>query len=135
MNNARFPRMNIFLIAGDVLVLGLVTMYGFASHDSLGTAGWRLLSTFAPLLISWFLISPHLLVFDLDRAAQLSQLWRPFWAMVLAGPLAAFLRGMMLSAPIIPLFVIVLGGTAAIALLIWRALFLMFLRRKNIHNG
>ena len=127
--------MKIFLVAGDVLVLGLVTMYGFASHDLLGTAGWRLLSTFGPLLISWFFVSPHLLVFDLDRAAQPGQLWRPFWAMVLAGPLAAFLRGMLLNAPIIPLFVIVLGGTAAIALLVWRALFLIFLRRKIGHNG
>lgn len=135
MPESNLPRMKILLVAGDSLVLGLVTTYGFASHDMLGTAGWRMFSTFGPLLLSWFLISPHLLVFDLDRTAQPGQLWRPFWAMVLAGPLAAFLRGMLLNAPIIPLFVIVLGGTAAIALLIWRTLFLIFLRRKFIHNG
>lgn len=127
--------MKIVLIAGDVLVLGLVTLYGFASHDLLGTAASRLLSTYGPLLVSWFLVSPHFLVFDLDRATQPSQLWRPFWAMVLAGPLAAFLRGIILNAPILPLFVIVLGGIAAIGLLIWRALFLIFLRRKNVHYG
>ena len=135
MLNSRSTLLFILLVTGDAVVLALVTLYGFASHDLLGSAGWRLLSTFGPLLLSWFLVSPHLRVFDLQRVAQPRQLWRPFWAMVLAGPLAAFLRGLILDAPIIPLFVIVLGGISALALLAWRALFLVILLRQRINNG
>jgi hypothetical protein len=131
MKNSRISRLTLWLIAGDVLTLGLVTLYGFASHEMLNSAGWRLLSTFGPLLLGWFLVSPHLQAFDLQRAAQPGELWRPFWAMVLAGPLAAFLRGMILDTPIMPVFVIVLGGTAALALLAWRTLFLVILLRKR----
>jgi hypothetical protein len=135
MLNSRSTRLIIFLSAGDLVTLALVTLYGFASHDLLGSTGWRLMSTFGPLLLSWFLVSPHLGAFDLQRAAQPRELWRPFWAMVLAGPLAAFLRGLILDAPIIPVFVIVLGGISALALLAWRALFLVILRRQRKNNG
>jgi hypothetical protein len=135
MLNPRNTRLTVFLVAGDTLVLALVTLYGFASHELLSSAGWRMLSTFLPLLLGWFLVSPHLEAFDLQRAAQPGELWRPFWAMVLAGPLAAFLRGIILGAPIIPVFVIVLGGAAALALLIWRALFLAVLLKKRINHG
>ena len=135
MLNPRNSHLTTFLATGDALTLVLVTLYGFASHELLGSAGLRMLSTFGPLLLSWFLVAPHLRVFDLHRASQPRELWRPFWAMVLAGPLAAFLRGMILDAPIIPVFVIVLGGTAALALLAWRVLFLLILRRKKTHHG
>jgi hypothetical protein len=135
MLNSRSTLLLIFVTVGDAVTLALVTLYGFASHDLLGSTSLRLLSTFGPLLLSWFLVSPHLGVFDLQRAARPRELWRPFWAMILAGPLAAFLRGLVLDAPIIPVFVIVLGGISAIALLVWRALFLVILHRQRINHG
>jgi hypothetical protein len=135
MLNPRPTLLLIVVAAGDTVTLALVTLYGFASHDLLGSPGSRLLSTFGPLLLSWLLVSPHLGAFDLQRAAQPSELWRPFWAMVLAGPLAAFLRGLILDAPIIPVFVIVLGGISALALLAWRSLFLLILRKQRNNYG
>ncbi len=121
----------IILILGDTLTLASATVFGFASHGTADSAGFRMLTTFIPLLAAWFLIAPHLGVFDLERAKDLRQIWRPFWAMVLAGPMAAWMRGAWLNAPVLPLFVVVLGGFSAIGLLVWRFFFgLAFSRKK-----
>lgn len=135
MFEKRLTQLHILLAAGDVLVLGLVTLYGFASHNQLGSAGSRMLTTFIPLLISWFLVSPHLQVFDLQRAALPVELWRPFWAMVLAAPLAVFIRAVMLNSAINPIFVVILGGVAALALVAWRAIFLWVVLRRSRSHG
>lgn len=119
------------LLLGDIVVLAVVTVAGFASHGTAGTAGMRMLTTFAPLVAAWCLVAPQLGVFDLSRVGEPRQLWRPFWAMVLAGPLAAFLRGAWLDAPILPLFVVVLGGVSALSLLAWRALYVLTTRRMK----
>lgn len=111
------------ILAGDIVILGVVTLYGFASHDTLGSAGTRMLSTFLPLVAAWLLLAPHLGAFDSEKIRQPRQLWRPFWAMVLAGPMAAWLRGVMLGQPILPLFVVILGGIAALGLAGWRAVY------------
>lgn len=121
----------VWLVAGDVLILGLVTLTGFASHDELGTAGTRMLTTFVPLVLAWFLISPWLSVFRAEITANPRQLWRPFWAMVLAGPMAAWIRGAWLQRPIVPIFVVVLGGISALALLAWRLIYWLIYTRRN----
>lgn len=113
----------LILIMGDMLTLALITVFGFASHGSLGTAGTRMLTTFVPLLIAWLLIAPHLRVFQDATAINWKELWRPFWAMVLAAPLAAWIRGAWLATPILPVFVVVLGGSSAIALVVWRVVY------------
>ncbi|HSF82532.1 MAG TPA: DUF3054 domain-containing protein [Anaerolineales bacterium] len=123
------------LILGDIITLGLVTVYGFASHNELGTAGWRILTTFVPLLVAWILISPHLGVFEVARVFDPRQLWRPFWAMVLAGPLAAWIRGAWLNTPIQPVFVLIIGGVSALAILAWRFLFWLTFVRLSKRNG
>ena len=58
------------------------------------------------------------------------QLWRPFWAMVLAAPLASWLRGVWLNAPIMPIFVLVLGGFSALGILAWRAVYALIFSRR-----
>jgi len=131
MDTALLSRQQMILVAGDVITLGLVTIFGFASHGEAETAGVRMLTTFLPLVAAWFLVAPHLRAFDMQRADDFRQLWRPFWAMVLAGPLAAWLRGVMLNAPILPIFVVVIGGISALALLIWRGLYWATAFRKR----
>lgn len=120
----------LILVLGDILTLAIVTVIGFASHGTAGSAGTRMLSTFVPLVVSWFLVAPFLGVYDLERVKDLKQVWRPFWAMVLAGPLASWMRGVWLNAPILPLFVVVLGGTGALAILAWRVIFYLVFSRK-----
>jgi len=131
MEKNNHTKHKFILLAGDVVVLILVTAFGFASHGTLGTAGSRILATFIPLFIAWLLVAPHLGVFDHSNAVDWRQLWRPFWAMVLAGPMAAFLRGAWLNAPILPLFVVILGGFSALGLLAWRGLYYLVFGRKG----
>lgn len=124
-----------FLIAGDTITLAIVTIIGFASHGTSGTAGSRMVTTFFPLLTAWFLIAPFLKVFDKDIVMDGRQLWRPFWAMILAAPMAAWLRGLILSSQILPLFVIILGGVSAAALLVWRGVFWLVATRMKRIDG
>jgi len=131
MDTPILSRQQWILVSGDVITLGIVTVLGFASHGEAETAGVRMLTTFIPLVVAWLLIAPHLKVFEMQQADDFGQLWRPFWAMVLAGPMAAWLRGMMLGAPIQPIFVVVIGGISALALLAWRGLYWVTISRKR----
>ena len=119
-----------WLLVGDIAALALVTVVGFATHGELATATLRMLTTFIPLSVAWLLVGPHLGVLTLERATDIRQVWRPFWAMILAAPLAAWLRGLWLNAPILPVFVAVLAGTSAVALLVWRVLFAWYMGRR-----
>ncbi len=67
----------IILLAGDILVLALVTLFGFASHGELASSGVRYLATFIPLVVAWLLVAPFLGVFDPQRAADPRQLMAP----------------------------------------------------------
>ena len=118
MNLERLSWQHIFLLIGDCVVFAIVTAFGFASHETLGTAGFRMLTTFVLVVIAWLLIAPYLRVYDIDVITRLRDLWRPPWAMVLAAPMAAFLRGLWLGGtPIIPIFVVVIGAGNAFAFL------------------
>lgn len=125
----------VWLLLGDIISLGLVTLFGFASHGTLNTAGARVLSTFIPLLAAWFLSAPLLGVYRLEWVVQARQLWRPFWAMVLAAPFAAWLRAVWLGSVVLPIFVVVLGGVSAIAILVWRLVFWVAINRSGKANG
>ena len=130
--NAQNPRFHLgALVFGDLLTLALVTLFGFATHGTMTTAGMRMLTTFIPLLVAWFLVAPHLGVFDRALAGDWRQLWRPLWAMLLAAPFAAFLRGAWLNSAIMPVFVVVLGGVSALGLLAWRGLWVWIIYRKR----
>jgi hypothetical protein len=125
-NNGR-----LILICGDVVVFGLVTIYGFSTHRTLDTAGAHMLTTFLPLVLGWGLVAPFLGVYDPVQAANWRQLWRPFWAMVLAGPMVAWLRGVWLGQVILPFFVLVLGGISALAILAWRIAYWLLASRMK----
>lgn len=47
------------LALGDVAALAIVTFIGFATHDETGLSFLpRMMITFIPLLIGWFLLAP-----------------------------------------------------------------------------
>ena len=126
---------HIILILGDIITLALVTIIGFASHGTADTAGARMLSTFVPLVVAWFLVAPFLQVYKIEYGLDGRQLWRPIWARVIAAPMAAWLRGLMLSSPILPIFVVILGGVSVVAIFVWRALFWLVASRLRRPNG
>jgi len=123
------------LLIGDILTIALVTLFGFATHDELGTAGRRMLTTFIPLVVAWGMVAPFLGVYDLQKAAQARQLWRPFWAGVIMAPMAGWLRKVWLDQLILPVFVFVLGGVSSLAILAWRAIYWAIFFRSRASHG
>ena len=119
------------IILGDIGVLTVITLIGFANHNELLTFPvGRMLSSFLPLLAGWFLIAPWLGLFKPKITANPHQLWRPVVAMLLAAPLTGLLRAVMLNSVVIPLFVLILGSSAALGMLVWRSLWWIITRNK-----
>jgi hypothetical protein len=67
-------RGRLILILADIIIPGIVTLIGFASHSSAGSADASLLSTFLLLLASWFLVAPFLGVYNLERVKDIKQI-------------------------------------------------------------
>lgn len=120
------------LIFGDILAILLVTIIGFATHGESGISFLpRMAALFFPILIAWFSLAPHLGLFKPETTSNPKQLWRPVLAMIFAGPLAVVLRGLLLSAPIIPIFAVILSATSALGMVIWRGIFLSLNRKAG----
>lgn len=135
MEETRITGPSSILIVGDIITLALVTVIGFSTHGTLGSAGMRILATFGPLTLAWFAVGPLMGVYRSDRVLNPAWIWLPVWAILIASPLAAWLRAVILNAPIQPLFVLILGGVAALSILIWRGLFYLFSVRRSRSNG
>jgi hypothetical protein len=120
-----------FLILGDILAIAIVTLIGFATRGETDLSFLpRMAAAFFPLTIAWFLLSPWFGLFKQEVASNPKQLWRPVLAMLLAAPFAAVLRGLVLNAPIIPVFAVVLASTSAFGMLVWRGIYFL-LRHKS----
>ena len=111
------------LIIGDLITLAIFTIIGFATHgEAEVTSILRMGTTFLPLGIGWSLIAPWFGLFDEQVVTNPKLLWRVLPAMLFTAPLAAILRSTMLHSAALPIFVLVLGGTNALAMLLWRAI-------------
>lgn len=118
------------LVLGDILAIGLVTIIGFASHGEAGLSFLpRMAAAFFPLVVAWFLLAPWFGSFQEEIIHNARQLWRPALTALYGAPLTAVLRGFILNAPIIPIFAVVLGATAAFGMIIWRGLY--FVLKQN----
>lgn len=118
------------LIVGDVLAIAIVTVIGFATHKETGTSFIpRMAVIFFPLVITWFILSPFLGLFQQEIISNPKQFWRPILAMFFAAPLAVIMRGLILNAAIIPIFAVVLSATSAFGMVIWRGLYFLLNRK------
>src|SRR5512142_3332124 len=108
-----------WLFLGDILSILIVTWVGFWTHNET-VLNTRWLATFLPVMIAWFVIAPWLGVYRPDVTCRWKDVWRVGLAAVLAAPLAAWLRGAVLNAAILPLFVLVIAATNAFVLILWR---------------
>jgi len=70
-------------------------------------------------------------LFDEQITSNPKQLWRPPLAMLLASPMTAILRAAMLNAVALPLFTFILGGSAAVGMLVWRGILWVLTRQKE----
>ena len=124
MDNISHSKKNIVgLLIGDTITVLMVTIAGFVSHGTLLTAGSRVLATFIPLLAAWLFIAPFVGLYDIKKTGNPKSLWRPIYAMIVAAPFAAWLRGLILSAPIMPVFVAVMVAVGALGIFLWRAIY------------
>jgi len=135
MKSDRFFRQRKVLLVGDIIVFILVTVIGFSTHGTLGTAGLRILAIFVPFLLAWFAVGPLMGVYRFELVQNPTWLWLPAWATLIASPLAILLRAVILNVPILPLFVLIMGGVSAVGMLIWRGLFYWFSVRRSQTNG
>jgi len=120
------------LIAGDTLALAIITVIGFATHGETNISFVpRMFTSFIPLLIGWFLLAPWLGLFQVQITSDTKQLWRPPLAMMLAAPMAAILRAAMLNGVALPLFALILGGSAALGMFVWRGMYLWWQKKSN----
>ena len=111
------------------MAIALITLIGFARHKEAGIAFLpRMAAIYFPLSVSWFLLAPALSLFRRETVTDPKQLWRPVLAALFSASLAAVLRGLILNAPVIPIFAIVLGVTTAFGMGIWRGLYFRFNR-------
>lgn len=53
----------------------------------------------------------------------------------LASPMAAWLRGLLLNSPILPIFVVILGGVSSMAILLWRGVYWLVATRLKRADG
>ena len=119
-----------FLIAGDALAIAIVTVIGFATHGETGVTFLpRMAAIFFPLAIAWFLLAPWFGLFQQETTSNLKQLWRPALAMFFAAPFAVVIRGLILNAPIIPIFAIALSATSAFGMFVWRGVYFLLNRK------
>jgi hypothetical protein len=121
------------LVAGDGIAILVVTWVGFLTHkESLLSARW--LATFLPVAIAWAVIAPWLGNYRDNITCNPRQSWRAGLAMLLAAPLAGFLRALMLNSVVLPIFVAVLGGTSALGMFIWRLVYALVKSRAGSHG-
>ena len=121
-----------FLILGDIIALAIITVIGFASHGETGLSFLpRMLTTFIPLVVSWFLIAPWLGLFDARITSNPKMLWRPPLAMILAAPMTVILRATLLNGIALPLFTLILGGSTALGVFVWRGVWNWINQRRS----
>ena len=124
------------LILGDLLAILAVSIVGYLTHYAGKEAfSLRWLSTFLPFSLGWFLLAPWLGLFRAETADDPARVWwRAALAAWLIAPFAAWLRGLWLNAAIVPVFVTVLGPSAALGLALWRWVWASLARQKAAHG-
>ncbi|GAB4453727.1 MAG: hypothetical protein OHK0041_17760 [Anaerolineales bacterium] len=119
------------LLRGDLLTLTLVTALGFLTHDRADAGLMRFLASLLPFALGWLLAAGALNLLHPQQTRQRPALLRILWATLLAAPFAGWLRAFWLQTTVIPIFVLVLFATNALGLILWRAAFWFWLRRRT----
>jgi len=126
---------NAYLILGDILVIAVIAIIGFASHGTLGDSRARMLATLIPFMVAWFASATPLGAYD-HRLSLGKGIWRPLWAVILAAPLGGWLRGVWLQTPVQTTFVGVMIAFLLLGMCLWRLLYnyVIYPRVVNSHG-
>ncbi len=127
-----FPRT---LLIGDLVVLALLTLLGFATHQQVG-AWYRMAVVFTSVGFAWLWTAPWLGLFREDLTRRPGQIWwRTAWAWTLAGPLGLVLRAIWLDAPLIPLFAMIFVGLNGLGFVLWRTAYAWWAGPRTMASG
>ena len=128
--SGREEAMRIVAIIGDVVVLTVLTVVGFAMHETLGAAA-RLSVTVGAFLVAWLWIAPWFGAFRGDVIGEPKHTWRVLPAWVAAAPFGAVLRGLLLGLTVSPIFVVVMTAVTGVGLVIWRGVLAWWLTSRS----
>jgi len=118
------------LILGDIISLAILTVIGFATHGETGFSFLpRMGGIWLPMLFGWFVLSPWFGLSDEQVIISPRNLWRIILVMLFVAPLAATVRAALLGAAMLPLFPLILGGSNAIGMMVWRWIYIFIARR------
>jgi len=118
------------LILGDIIALAILTVVGFATHGETGFSFLpRMGVIYLPMLFGWFVLSPWFGLSDEQVITNQKNLWRIILAMLFIAPLVATLRAALLGAAMLPLFPLILGGSNAIGMMVWRWIYIFIAKR------
>lgn len=128
MDNKSYRQLSTLLILGDFLAFLVITIIGFASHNSQFDL-MRILAIWLPLCFAWYLTAPLLGLWKPVQPSLLKNWWKIIWATVLSVPLAVVVRGFILNTPTIGTFVLVMIATSVAGLFVWRLIW-FFIQKK-----
>jgi len=121
---------NSIRLIGDIISLAILTVIGFATHGETGFSFLpRMGVIWLPMLFGWFVLSPWFGLSNEEVIENPKNLWRIVLVMLFVAPLAATLRAAFLGAAMIPLFPLILGGSNAIGMMVWRWIYILIARR------
>lgn len=127
--NAKNYELSNIIIFGDFVTILLVTLIGFANHNSQFDIS-RILANWLPMCLAWGMAAPLLGLWNKHQPTFLKNWWRVIWAAILSVPLAVVIRGFILNTPTIGIFVLVMVAFSALGLLIWRLIWQLLSRKK-----
>ncbi len=120
----------IFLLAGDLLTILLVTLVGISSHNG-QLSFYRIAVNGLPLIIAWLVTAPWFGAYTPEMVTTANKIPQYLLAVIICTPLAAVIRGAILNTPVQTSFVLVLALTTAVGIGLWRGIWLFLNRRKN----
>ncbi len=119
-----------WIVPGDVIVLVVLTIIGFASHSTLDETS-RLIVTTGGVLVAWAVVAPWFGAFRTETITRWTAVWRVALAWSVAAPVAGFLRGVILDLVVSPTFIVVTIAVNGAALVVWRLGFAAVYRRRT----
>jgi hypothetical protein len=120
------------LILGDIVAHAILTFIGFATHGETDLSFLpRMAVVFFPTLLGWFLLAPWFGLFDEAAISAPINLLRIPLAMLFIAPFAVILRGALLNAPTLALFALILGGSNALGMMVWRWLYIFIAKQAG----
>jgi Protein of unknown function (DUF3054) len=110
------------VVAGDLLVIALIVLIGFATHGELefepDEVG-RMVVLFLEIAMLWGLIGHQLGVFS-EPVISSRFKWQVPMTMLIAAPFSALMRAVILGIPVSPVFILVITAVTTAGITVWR---------------